>query len=367
MCEEAAGRLSEARRAYDAARGLGLEGADQDVADYAALRVLTRLGEWEEAARFEERLPAPGSALYSAAVYRVGVALRRTGQQDRLLALSLRTFRDKAYRPDPFMRALYLQTLRQLVAYPFTERTVEVIEDLGPRDRIFERVEEYARVALDMGEPENARAAARWLLSKHWQSSYAPRYYAILALAAFLDDDVADFEVQAREIVRRDAQVEEAVGALRSPGFFAGADAELARLLRQMLPVMAEWGEGPGAEARRQRWLKVIVEMAQRFVRETPETLARPSLVELYRLASAMLEVEQARAYPERVGQLGPGPLVLGTVRVEDRDLEAFEPDVASVEAPLMWSLTLVPQDGVGVEAWPMFWAEAEQGEEEAR
>jgi hypothetical protein len=251
---------------------------------------------------------------------------------------------------------LYIQTLRQLAAYPFDARVVEVIEDLGPRDRIFERLEEYAAVSLDMGEPENARAAARWLLAKHWQASYAPRYYAVLALAAFLEDDIPEFEQFAWAIVQREQRVEEAVGAQRAPGFFAAADAELARLLRQMLPVMAEWGDAPGAVARRQRWLGAVIKLAQGFVRQTPETLSRPSLVELYRLASGMLEVEQARAYPERVGQLEPGPLVLGTVRVEDRDLAAFEPDEIGLEAPTMWSLTLVPQDGASLAGWPLFW-----------
>lgn len=366
-CEEAAGRLSEAAASYDRARAIGLAEENVEVADYAALRVLTRLGKWEEAARFVERLPPPTSRLYTASVYRVGVALRRTGQQDRLLALSLQAFRDRAFRPDPFLRALYIQTLRQLVAYPFEARVVEVIEDLGPRDRIFERIEEYAAVSLDMGEPENARAAARWLLAKHWSARYAPRYYALLALADFLEDDAAGFERAAWEIVRREQRVEEAVGATRSPAFFAAADAELARLLRQMLPVMAEWGDTPDAMARRQRWLAVVVKLSQDFVRQTPETLARPSLVELYRLASAMLETEQARAYPERVGQLDSGPLVLGTVRVEDRDLAAFEPDEIGLEADAMWSLTLLPTDGAPFGGWPMFWERPRDAEEVAR
>ncbi len=345
-----------ALEAYARAEQIGVSSQEQWPARYARLRLLSSLARWEDALAMSALVPEPSSPYYAPYLYRVAYAARRLGQTDRFLGLAMQAFRDRPYRADPFMRALYMQLLYVLSDYPFELRVVEVLEDMGQRSLIFERVEEYATVALDRGQPENARAAARWLLGKQVNVSFHPRYHALLALASFLEDDEAQFSEALARVVARPAQLLSAVPAARQPAFFAGADAQLARVLRQMLPIMAEWGEGAQASARRQRWLGILITHAQQFVRASPESLARPSLVELYRIASAMLDEDQPRAYPERVGQGGPTPLVLGTVRVEDRDLAPYEPTSMTFKVPQLPSLTLVPRDVVGVGQWAPRW-----------
>ena len=161
-----------------------------------------------------------------------------------------------------------------------------------------------------------------------------------------------------RAITERPGALRDALPARRQSSFFAPADAELARGLRQMLPVMAEWGDDRSAQDRRQRWLRVIVTQTQQFVRNTEDTLARPQLLELYRLASALLD-DHPRGYAERVGEQEPAPLVLGTVRVHGRDLEQHEPEVElRIEAP--YSLTLIPRDGLPPSLWPRHWPREE-------
>lgn len=274
------------------------------------------------------------------------------------MATAMAAFRDRTYRADPFLRALYVETLAVLNGYPFEPRTVELLEDMGDRSRIYGRVEEYARVALDLGRPANAQAAASWLLSEHRDRRYTPRYHAILALAAFLEDDPERFSSQITAIAARPGDLLGAIPASGRPGFFSGADAQLADVLRQTLPVMAEWGDGPSATRRRQRWLELVIATAQRFVRDTPGSVARPQLIELYRIASSMLAEGHARAYPERVGQPGPGLLVLGTVRVEGRDLDPFEPR-EPLHYTKVFSLTLIPRDVAPMEQWERFWPDA--------
>ena len=313
---ERAGQWAEAARAFAQAGRVGVREADYWKARYQHLRALDESARWAEAARFAADLAPSEAAVGPAYAWRVARALRKTGRTDQFLALALQTFRDRPYRADPFTRALYVDTLGVLTGYPFEPRIVELLEDMGPRAQLYERVAEYAAVALDRGRAANAQAAARWLLAEHTNARFYPRYWAMLALGAFLEDDPEAFERYLDEVVARPPQLVEALPVSRQGAFFAEADAQLAGVLRQMLPAMAEWGDGAQARELRQRWLELVVRRAQRFIRQRPGSLARPQLVELYRIASSMLEEGAARAYPERVGRSESAPLVLGTVRV---------------------------------------------------
>lgn len=356
-------KLEPALAAFAMAESLGLDARNRELGRYLYVRALSRAGQWEQVVAFADRLPAISSRYYPAMTYRIAYALRRLGRSDEFMAMALKVFRDRPYQADPFLRALYVQILQVITDYPFEVRTAELIEDLGPRSLIYERMDEYATVALDRGKPENARAAASWLLAKHSNANFYPRYHALLALASFLEDDPEAFVKHLGDVTKRPAQVVEAISAQRQATFFAGADAQLARVFRQMLPTMAEWGDGPKAREARQRWLALIMERAQDFVRQSPGSIARPELIELYRLASAMLDDDQPRAYPERVGATEPAPLVLGTVRVEDRDLAPYEPQ-GTFEGVIMSSLTLLPRDVEPLERWTPFWGVAPFGEE---
>lgn len=350
--------LEPALASFALAEELGYDAANRELGRYLHVRALSRVGRWDDVVAFADRMPAISSKYYPAMSYRIAYAMRRLGQTDAFMGLALKAFRDRPFQADPFLRALYVQILEVITEYPFEARTTELIEDLGPRGLIYERVEAYATVALDRGKPENARAAAVWLLAKHSNANFYPRYHALLALSSFLEDKPELFVQHLAEITKRPAQVVEAVGERRQATFFAGADAQLAKVFRQMLPAMAEWGDGPQAKAARQRWLKLMMEQTQRFVRAVPSSLARPELIELYRLASAMLEQDDPRAYPERVGATEPAPLVLGTVRVEDRDLAPYEPS-GSFEGMMMSSLTLLPRDREPLTRWQPFWSPA--------
>ncbi len=344
-------RWSEALAAYRRIEEIGVSARNAWSAKYLHVRLLSRLGKWDDMARFLDELPPKSSRLYAPYLWHVSRALFATGEYDRFLGLAMDAMRDRPYESDPFMRAVYMKALASLTQVPFESRTVELLEDMGPRSTTFERVEAYAAVSLDRGKPENARAAALWLLGKHLNANYHPRYHAVLALAAFLDDDLEAFEAALDDVVARPEALVEAIGAGRRGSFFVNADEQLARVFREMLPVMAEWGDGKQADALRQKWLEVITLRAQSFLQNSPESLARPALVELYRIASSMLESSTPRAYPERVGALEPSPLVLGTVRVGERELAPFEPAIQTYHEAVP-SLTLIPRDQLPVSEW---------------
>ena len=354
---DARGALERSTRAYERAFEIGVDKLNFWNARYSYLRALSKSARWQDALALKEPLPPLESPVYGAYVYRIGHALHKTGQTDAFMAHALATFRDKPYKADPFTRALYVRMLNILSEYPFDARILELLEDMGPRSTIFERVDEYTSVSLDRGQAANAAAASRWLLAKHLNANYHPKYWANLALSAFLEDDLESFKVYLARVVERPPELVEALGYNRRATFFASADAQLARVFREMLPVMAEWGDAPKAQALRKKWLEVIVKTSQEFVRQTPGSLARPALVELYRIASSLLEATDPRAYPERVGQDNPAPLVLGTVRVTDRDLDPYEPSYL-IQFGWSYSLTLIPRDSVGLAKWEPWWIE---------
>ena len=354
---DADGALARSTRAYERAFEIGVDQLNFWNARYSYLRALSKSARWEDALELKEPLPPLDSPVYGAYVYRIGHALHKTGQTDAFMAHALATFRDKPYKADPFTRALYVRMLNILAEYPFDTRIIELLEDMGPRSTIFGRVDEYTAVSLDRGQAANAAAASRWLLAKHLNANYHPKYWANLALSAFLEDDLKSFEKYLERVVERPPELVEALGYNRRATFFASADAQLARVFREMLPVMAEWGDAPKAQALRKKWLEVIVKTSQDFVRQTPGSLARPALIELYRIASSLLEASDPRAYPERVGQDKPAPLVLGTVRVTDRDLDPYEPTYL-IQFGWSFSLTLVPRDMAPMGKWEPWWIE---------
>jgi hypothetical protein len=110
----------------------------------------------------------------------------------------------------------------------------------------------------------------------------------------------------------------QAIPRARRARFFEHAYRELARILAQTMPMMAEWGDDEAAQASRRSWLKLLVEEIQRFLRTAEETSARSQLVELYQLAGELLS-DHPRGYAERVGRKNGDPVLLGTVRVSDR------------------------------------------------
>ena len=332
-------------------------------ARYLRLRILTRLGRWEAAAKLADKVPPRTSRYYAAYAYRIGLALRRTDKEDRFLGVAKSVFRDRSPTSDPFLRALYSEVLKLIASYPFEDRVVELLEEMGPRSNIYSRVEQLARVALNRGYPENAAAAAHWLMGHHHDARYEPRYRAILALVAFQNDRPDRFRQELEQIAHRPEKLLEAIPTRRRATFFAPADAALARIMRQTLPMMAEWGDSQPARERRREWLEVIVEETQQFLRDTEESIARQSLVELYRLASALLE-EHPRGYAERVGEKEPAPLVLGTVRVGAGQLQDHEPSI-TIAFPEPYSLTVIPRAEIEPKNWEYRWPQDDDRQEE--
>ncbi len=348
----------------DRALELGVEGANRRAARYLKLRTLVRRGRWEEAGEFAGELPPRESRYYEAFAYRLGVALRQLERDDRFLGLAKEVFRAREPRDDPFSRALYGELLQLMARYEFESRVVELLEEVGPRSGTYRRIEEFARVCLTRGRLENAEAAARWLLRRHDDARFTPRYRGLLALVAFHRDDPEGFRRQIGELTDRPEELLEAIAPHRRARFFAPADSALAGVMRRMLPAMAEWGDAPGMRARRRRWLEIVVDETQRFLRETEESAVRSRLEELYRMASSLLD-EHPRGYAERVGSEQPAPLVLGTVEVGAGRLASHEPGLA-IEFAVPYSLTLIPRDDRPPSDWELRWPPNDEGTSDA-
>lgn len=348
---EKADRTDEAQDLLERAESLGLTEQNLWQARYLRLRIFTRAAQWKNAAAIATTLPPPTDPTFSAYAFYATQAQDRAGFQDRALALAMAAFRDRPYEADPFLRALYLDNLRRITDYPFETRTLELLEDMGPRNQLFSRVEEFASIALDHGQPDNTAAAANWLLTNQSDARKHPHYNALLALSAFFTQDHAKFDQYISRITARSDALLEAIPEPRRPQFFAAADVELARVFRMMLPAMAEWGESTPAANKRQKWLQTIVTQTQDLLRTSPESTARPALLELYRIASAMLETHP-RGYTENIGDLEPTPLVLGTVHLSERELTQFEPVIEPIFTP-PFSLTLIPRDNIAPANWP--------------
>lgn len=352
--------LTDLRRALE----IGLRPPNDERARYLALRLTTDAARWEEALEFAEPRPPRNSPLFEPFAYRVSLAARQSGAEDRFLRIAMETLAGSQSDESPFSSALYADTLALLAGYDFDARVVEMLEELGPASQIFRRVAQLSRVALEHGHVDNATAAADWLLARHHNHRYTPRYRGLLAIAAFMRDDEEDFREQVRAMTRRNPSVVEALGDGRQAEFFAHADRTFARLMGQMLPAMAEWGDDARAERRRQRWLEITIDETQRFLRNAERSEVHPELTELYGLASKLLE-QHPRGYAARVGSKEPTPLVLGTVHVGRGDLIAHEPTITP-SLPEPYLLTLVPRTDLLAESWSFGWADNQDNEQKS-
>ncbi|MFW5966812.1 MAG: hypothetical protein ACOCV2_04795 [Persicimonas sp.] len=338
----------------EAALDEGLERTDRFEARYLALRILTDQARWKEALAIAEGMPSKDAPIFAAYAYRKALAARQLEADDRYLRVAIEALTSVG-DDSPFAEGLYRETLEFLAEYPFDERVVEVVEEMGPPGGLYVRLADLGGVALDRGYPEHAEAIARWLLERHEHPRYQPRYRAMLASAAFLQDDVETFRRQVRLMTRRHDHVDEALEE-RAADFYADADKTFSRLMTRMLPTMAEWDETPAEKQRRQRWLQIAVDEVQRFLRAVDESSVESDLVDLYRLASELLE-EHPRGYASRVGDKQATPLVLGTVQVGRGELIDEEPSVAPrIDQPRL--LTLVPRPDRPAPQWTFGFAE---------
>ena len=319
-----------------------------DMARYYATKLTWQDGRWSEAADYgSEMIDAP-QPVESAYAYFAATAHRHDGREDSFLGMARQALRDhRRHADDPFLGALYRQVLRELTRYEVDERTEELLEEFGPRAELWTRMREFAKIALDMGRPEVAEYMVDLLADQTHDARRIPQLRAILALAAFMRDDRDDFEGHIEALIDRPDELLQAVPRSRRAAFFAHRDAELARVLRATLPLMAEWGDGPGIEATRQLWLEVIVDQTQNFLRNVPESVVSNELVELYELAGQLLE-DHPRGYAERVGrqESTASALVLGTV-----DMPPAPPLEDAPRPRIRWapvsSLLLIPRGTV--------------------
>ena len=330
--------------AQSASESASSESADYWYARYLVQKSRYEAGEWERLAT-EAELPPRNHPVFTAMLWRSASAAKKANRPEVFLRIAMQAFEDRSLGRDPFVAALYRSVLELISEYPFDERVAEIVENLGPRNQTFARWEDLARISLDRGYPENASAIALRLLSENSDARSHARYHGILALSAFLDDDEARFVRHTRQIAKRDERVLSALGTGRRASFYSGPDEEFARILRTTLPIMAEWGESAEAREMRERWLRVLVDEIQRFLRSTEESVVRPKLLGLYRIASESL-ADHPRGYAQRLGT-PDSTLVIGTVRVPDSNLEVHEPKV-EVSELRPFSVLMVPSDGAG-------------------
>ncbi|RAL24702.1 hypothetical protein DL240_00390 [Lujinxingia litoralis] len=345
--------LGQTDRASDALRMLGeeAEGPIAQAARYLRLRMLWLEGRFEQAADLALPLPPTAMTFHSAHAYFAVTAQRRAGRTDAFFGAARQALRDRKRGDDPYLGAIYQEVLRELATYQVDERTFEILEEFGPRTHLLERVAELSDVAIDAGRPYVARHLARYLLDQRTDARERPRYHATLALAAFLLDDTDAFVRELRQVTPRPEAVVEVIPAHRRASFFARADAQLARVLRAALPLMAEWGDSPGDRTRRQRWLTLMTEELQRFIRSAPESAVGDELQELYHLAGELLEAHP-RGYAERVGREEATALILGTVHVPPAHL-AHNAPIPRLSWPPVHSLMIIPRDHGELLSWP--------------
>jgi hypothetical protein len=329
-----------------------LEGDDAhglaDIARYLSLRAARLSGRLEDAAHLATVAPPRDHPLSGAFGLEAAEVHAERGSRNEVFRIAVGALRDRSPRGNRWLVALYRLILDELAHADFDARTVELLEDLGPRNETTDRVEDLAYAALDAGEPNTVQAAVRWLWAREHDRGRRSRYLGISAVAAILADDPDAFLQASAAIVARPGRLRRAVGRARERAFFAEADRGLAGVLREALPRMAEWGESRAIEQRRTRWLGLLVSQIQDFLRTTPDTAAREELLELYRIASAMLR-DAPRGYPEHVGDAPPPPIVLGRVSIGFEDPGTFP---IPLDPRPVYSLTLVPHESAPAREW---------------
>lgn len=328
-----------------------LEHPDQGVANtarYLLMKSAWTKGWWEIVIENSSPLAPRSSPLYSAQAYFTATAHLYLGHPDRFLASARQALQNRPRDDqDPFLGALYRETLQFLAGFDVDERTEELLEEFGPRSRLMERQKELASVALDMGRPEVTRALVEPLLEQSNDARELPGLHALLALASFFEDNRPGFIHHLDAIATRPNWANELIPRSRRAAFFAPQDRELAKVLRAILPLMAEWGDDDQAQALRQPWLELVVEKTQNFLRWAPESIVSDDLSDLYTLASELLK-QSARGYAAQIGAEGlpTSALILGTV-----GLPGLPPLSKAPSPRLRWrplpSLLLIPADGI--------------------
>ncbi len=331
---------------------------------YHQLRLLLTLGRYEEATQLRSVLPSTSSPLYTPFVYALGEAMSYAGKEDALMNLCTQVFRDRSWRKDPFLRSLFYLFVRSLSRFDFEARVLELLEDLGPRTELYERVFIFAHVALDEGFEETGLAATRWLLGHHEAAQWRPRYHGLEARAAILRLDQQALIKAFQAISPADGSIVEAIQEGRRGEFFETQDQALVELLRLEIPKVAGWPSQNRKERRlRVKWLDLIAQEMQIFLRKRPETRSRKELISLYRSIRQNLPINQVRAYSEQVGRTQRSSVLIGYVRVNGVDLSRLEP--RSLSFPLVPSpaLTLLPQSNLTPSSWPLRWPKVEQNQ----
>ena len=329
---------------------------------YHQLRLFLALGRYEEAIRLRDVLPAANSPLFTPFVFALGEAMSYAGKEDALMNLCTEVFRDRSWRRDPFLRALFYLFVRTLSRFDFEVRVLELLEDLGPRTEIYERVFIFAHVALDEGFEASGSSATRWLLGHHEAAQWRPRYYGLQARAAILKLDPKAFVKALRKISPADGSIVEAIQEGRRGAFFEVQDQALVELLRLEIPKIAGWpSQVQNERLIRMKWLDLITKEVQIFLRKRPETRSRKELISLYRSVRQNLPITQVRAYSEQVGRKQASSVLIGYVRVKGVNLSRLEP--RSFDLPLSPppALTLLPQANLKPQSWLLRWPTSEE------
>lgn len=339
------------------------QGRDQEelitlsLARYHQLQTLIKLGRYEEAAQLKEILPDRRSPLFAPFAFSLGEAMSMAGQNEALMALSTDIFRDRSWRADPHLRGLFYLFVRALTRFEFEGRALELLEDLGPRRELFERVYLFAHVALDEAQLRAAEASTQWLLGHHDDARARPRYHALEARAAILKRDREGFKAALSRISPSQGPLVDAIHRGRRAAFFERQDQALAELLRSEIPRIAGWPTSTGQERKeRLSWLDLIAGALQTFIRLRPETRAHQELIGLYRATRQSLSERQLRAYSELIGRDRLKSVLIGYVRVTGADLSEAEPRFYTISLHQPLALTLIPTQSPDPASWRLDW-----------
>ena len=324
---------------------------------YHQLRTFLSLGRYEEATQLRDVLPATNSPLFTPFVFSLGEAMSYAGKEDALMNLCTEVFRDRSWRQDPFLRALFYLFVRTLSRFDFEARVLELLEDLGLRTELYERVFIFAHVALDEGFEETGSEATRWLLGHHESARWRPRYHGLQARAAILKLDQGALLKALRKISPVEGSIVEAIQEGRRGEFFETQDQALVELLRLEIPKIAGWPSQSRSERLiRVKWLDLIAKEMQVFLRKRSETRYRKELISLYRSIRQNLPSNKLRAYSEQVGRKQRSSVLIGYIRVKGVDLSRLEPRYFNITLPPPPALTLLPQSNLDPLTWQLRW-----------
>jgi hypothetical protein len=330
---------------------------------YHQLRLLIELGRYHEAIKLRDVMPSPNSPLFNPYAFALGEAMSYAGQDDGLMGLCTEIFRDQSWRKDPFLRGLFYLFIRGLTRFNFEARVLELLEDLGPRNELYERVFIFAHIALDEGREPIGRAATRWLLGHHESARWRPRYHALEARASILRLDQSGFKRALNMISPSSGAIVSAINKGRRGAFFEEQDRALAELLRVEVPKIAGWSNRRSIDQKRRlEWLDLIAGEMQVFLRLRPETKVHQELISLYRSIKQNLPVAQLRAYSEKIGRKQSVSVLIGYVRVNGVDLSHLEPREVSLQLSRPPSLTLIPQPSLDPSKWRLMWTQEDHG-----